>query len=263
MKNFRLHGNPPYTAAIIHGGPGALGSVAAIARRLAAMGFGVIEPLQTRDTVAGLIDELHETIMQNAQIPTVLIGHSWGAWLAWLYTAAHPAQVKKLILVGSGPFEASYTPAIETARKARLSPEQAAEWDAIFAALANPQATDHDSWLKRLGNLPDTDDYEPITIETDAEDCKQFDSAAYQNIWPEAARLRASGGLLAMAKKIRCPVTAIHGDYDPHPAQGVRLPLASRLDDFRFYLLPRCGHSPWKERFAMEEFYRIIAGEMG
>jgi pimeloyl-ACP methyl ester carboxylesterase len=51
----------------------------------------------------------------------------------------------------------------------------------------------------------------------------------------------------------------IHGDCDPHPAEGVRLPLVGRLADFRFHLLPRCGHSPWEERYAMDAFYGIVA----
>ena len=29
-----------------------------------------------------------------------------------------------------------------------------------------------------------------------------------------------------MGRKIKCPVVAIHGDYDPHLAEGVREPLS-------------------------------------
>ena len=261
--NCRLYGNAPYAAAVIHGGPGAPGSVAAVARRLAAAGFGVVEPLQTRNSVAALLEELHETLLRNHADRTALIGHSWGAWLAWMYAAAHPARVSKLILVGSGPFEASYVPAIDAARKRRLTAAQAAEWDAIFAALGDPATPDKDAWMHRLSLLlPDTDSYAPIAIETDAADCIQTDGAALSGIWPEAARMRESGELLALAERIRCPVVAIHGDCDPHPAEGVRLPLAGRLDDFRFHLLPRCGHSPWEERYAMDAFYEIIINEL-
>jgi pimeloyl-ACP methyl ester carboxylesterase len=51
-----------------------------------------------------------------------------------------------------------------------------------------------------------------------------------------------------MGKNIECPVVAIHGDYDPHPADGVRIPLSNVLKDFRFILLGKCGHVPWFER---------------
>ena len=52
---------------------------------------------------------------------------------------------------------------------------------------------------------------------------------------------------------------AIHGNYDPHAAEGVREPLARVLADFRFVLLERCGHLPWIERQAREEFYRLLS----
>jgi len=260
--NYRLYGSAPYSAAVIHGVPGALGSMAAVARGLASMGFGVIEPLQTRDSVVGLIDELSETLLENGIVRTALIGHSWGAWLAWLYTAAHPERVSKLFLVGSGPFEASYASSIDFTRKSRLSAEQAVEIDAILTALNNPDTLDKDTWLKRYTLLLDVDNFAPVTVETDADFDIESSGATYRNIFPEAARMRASGELLALSEHIHCPVIAIHGDYDPHPALGVQKPLTQRMNDFNFHLLPRCGHSPWKERYAMEIFYRIVAREL-
>jgi pimeloyl-ACP methyl ester carboxylesterase len=57
-------------------------------------------------------------------------------------------------------------------------------------------------------------------------------------------------------------VIAIHGDYDPHPAEGVQKPLSSVLRDFRFVLLEKCGHTPWLERQARESFYHILKEEI-
>jgi len=74
--------------------------------------------------------------------------------------------------------------------------------------------------------------------------------------------MRKSGYLLEQALNISCPVVVIHGDYDPHPAEGVRLPLTERLTDFSFYLLEKCGHSPWKEKYAAERFYEILSAEI-
>ncbi len=81
-------------------------------------------------------------------------------------------------------------------------------------------------------------------------------------MWLEGKQLRQSGGLLALAKDIRCPVLAIHGDYDPHPADGVNVPLGQALKDFRFVLLEKCGHEPWKERAARGRFYEILKDEL-
>jgi pimeloyl-ACP methyl ester carboxylesterase len=55
---------------------------------------------------------------------------------------------------------------------------------------------------------------------------------------------------------------AIHGDYDPHLAEGIREPLSRVIKDFRFILLEKCGHEPWRERYAHDEFYEILTSEL-
>jgi pimeloyl-ACP methyl ester carboxylesterase len=74
--------------------------------------------------------------------------------------------------------------------------------------------------------------------------------------------MRRDGSLLATVRQIRCPVVAIHGEDDPHPAAGVQGPLATALGDFRFLLIPRCGHTPWIERQAQRRFYDILDAEI-
>ena len=83
-------------------------------------------------------------------------------------------------------------------------------------------------------------------------------SDIFLSVWPEAAEMRRSGKLLALAKQISCPVIAIHGDYDSHSADGICEPLSKALTDFRFILLKRCGHKPWIEKQAKHEFYSIL-----
>jgi len=71
-----------------------------------------------------------------------------------------------------------------------------------------------------------------------------------------------SGELLKRALRVQCPVTMIHGEYDPHPAAGSAGLLEGKLPGFRSYLLEKCGHDPWKETYAREEFTRIIKEEL-
>jgi pimeloyl-ACP methyl ester carboxylesterase len=75
--------------------------------------------------------------------------------------------------------------------------------------------------------------------------------------------MRKSAELVRLGEKIQCPVVAIHGDYDPHPAEGVRQPLSRVLQDFRFILLENSGHQPWIERAARDKFYSILRSEIG
>ncbi len=74
--------------------------------------------------------------------------------------------------------------------------------------------------------------------------------------------MRKSGKLLQVGKQIICPVVAIHGDYDPHPAEGVKEPLSRIFKNFRFVTLRNCGHDPWIEPCAKDRFYEIIREEL-
>lgn len=100
MRNLRKYGKPPYAAAVIHGGPGTSGEMAPVARELSS-DWGILEPLQTASSVDGQIQELRNALAGNGNLPVVLIGWSWGAWLSSIFAAYYPSFVKRLILVGS------------------------------------------------------------------------------------------------------------------------------------------------------------------
>jgi pimeloyl-ACP methyl ester carboxylesterase len=105
MKNLRTWGKSPYKIAVVHGGPGVPGYMAGVARELA-KDMGVLEPLQTKNSIDGQIEELADVLKKNGDTPVVLVGHSWGATLSYMMSARYPTLVKKLILVGTTPLEA-------------------------------------------------------------------------------------------------------------------------------------------------------------
>lgn len=262
MKNLRTYGKAPFHVAIIHGGPGAGGEMAPVAHELAA-GRGILEPLQTATSLEGQVEELRVVLENQGDLPLTLVGFSWGAWLSFIVAARYPALIKKLILVGSGPFEEKYVARLQEARFNRLSEVERAEFEAILQALADPATADKDTLLARLGALASkTDAYDPFTVAADEAGPAASQGDIFQSVWQEAAELRRSGELLELGKHIKCLVVAIHGDYDPHPAEGVQKPLSAILEDFRFILLKHCGHKPWIERRARDEFYRTLAEEL-
>jgi pimeloyl-ACP methyl ester carboxylesterase len=259
MKNLRIYGEAPFNLAVIHGGPGAAGEMAPVARELAS-GWGVLEPIQREESLAGQVEELRTVLEKNGDLPVFLIGFSWGAWLSFMFAANYPSFVKKLILIGSGPFEEKYAEGIQEIRLSRLSEEERAEVESLYKVFNNPVGEDKNEAFVRLGVLfSKADAYDPIKDESEAIDC-QVD--IFQNVWKEAEELRRSGKLLQLGKHIRCPVVAIHGDYDPHPAEGVQKPLSVILKNFRFILLKSCGHKPWIERQARDRFYAILKEEL-
>jgi len=233
--------------------------MAPVARELSAM-TGILEPFQTETTLDGQVEELRLTLKEEASPPVVLIGFSWGAFLSWIVAARYPELVKKLVLVSSAPFEERYAPGITQMRMRRLDRKQRERVQAILAGLNSEDATDKDHLLADLGHLlARADAYDPASLSDECLHC-QYD--VYSGVWDEASDLRREGELLRMGKSIRCPVVAIHGDFDPHPAEGVRDPLTTVIADFRCILLEKCGHRPWAERYAADEFFRVLAKEI-
>ncbi|OGK51957.1 alpha/beta hydrolase [Candidatus Roizmanbacteria bacterium RIFCSPLOWO2_01_FULL_42_14] len=264
MNNFRAYGNPPYSAVVVHGGPGTPGGMRPVAEELSKT-VGVIEPFQTFDTISDQIDELRKVIEEHALYPVYLIGWSWGAWLCYLLAAQYTDLVKKLILVSSGPFEVSYAKGIMKTRLERLSMTEKMRVEEIMKRLQSGKADN--IVFSEFSELMDrADSYRPIGQTNDNGLGGLINPAAqseiYERVWSEAEKLRKSGKLLAQGKKITCPVIAIHGDYDPHPAEGVRKPLSKILSDFHFYVIEHCGHHPWLEQEAKDTFYILLRQEI-
>jgi pimeloyl-ACP methyl ester carboxylesterase len=188
-----------------------------------------------------------------------LIGYSWGAWLAFIVAARDPALVRQLILVSSGPFEEDYVAGMHATRMSRLSDAERAEFERLLVELADPAAQGADARLARLGALASrADTFEALPDLEHDRDPVGPQAEAFQGVWATASEMRRSGELLRLGRQITCPVIAIHGDHDPHPAEGVSKPLSAVLPDVRFVLLEKCGHKPWVERHARAAFYRII-----
>ena len=259
MSNLRTYGKPPFTVAVVHGGPGAAGEMAPVARELASA-RGVLEPLQTAATLAGQVDELKAVLEQNAGLPVTLVGFSWGAWLSFILTAEHPALVKKLILISSGPFEERDAAKIRETRLSRLESKER-EWvESLTEALNDPARKNKNTYFARMGVLlSKADAFDPIMDRSDPID---YSAEVFQGVWGDAGPMRSSGRLLTLGKRIECPVVAIHGDYDAHPAEGVQKPLSATLKNFRFILIEKCGHKPWIERQAKDKFYAILKEEL-
>jgi len=258
LNMVRKYGKDPYKAAVIHGGPGALGSVACIAKELAES-FGVIEPIQTKYSICDLILELHEQISAATNVPITLIGHSWGAWLVVLFANEYPDMVKQLVLVSSGPFKQEYVSMILERRLKNLSDNEGDLFVKSIEQLNDNKIIDKDTALNNLGRLAEkADNYDIIEIQEDAEHSFNSDGEIYSAIWTQADELRRNGDLFDALKNLKCPVVVVHGDFDAHPIEGVVEPLREQGVIFGTHILSKCGHSPFIEKYAKELFYRIL-----
>lgn len=217
MENVREYGKPPYKFLVLHGGPGAPGCAAGLCRGLSKK-VGVLEHLQKSHTIEGLFDEIKCIIEEYSLNEVVLVGHSFGAWLALLFTERYPQLVSKVVIIGCGPLLTKYLPELIQARKTRKGDNYCA--------------------------LPGS-----------SNDMLYFDEEQHKALMKEIGEMRENGELLARVLNITCPVIAFHGTYDPHPMRGVNEPLEGKIADFRMITMEQCGHDPWKETYAREEFF--------
>lgn len=256
----RKYGNKPFKIAIVHGGPGACGSVAPIGEKLSKLfGIGVIEPIQTKCSISELIEELYAQVNSNTKEPITMLGHSWGAWLVVLFGAKYPELVKQIILVGSGPFKKEYVGQIMQRRLNNLSESDAELFRHLLSQLKSDSVADKDEILEKLGTLAEKSDSYAILDMQDREiDPLPTDGEMYASVWPQADDMRSSGGLVRGLNELKCTVTVIHGEYDSHPVEGVLEPLRESGVTFEAHVLPKCGHSPFNEKFAYERFYQIL-----
>ena len=67
-------------------------------------------------------------------------------------------------------------------------------------------------------------------------------------------RLQKEGVYPEAFAAITSPVIMLHGACDPHPGGLIRASLAPHLPRLEYHEWERCGHYPWLERAARDDF---------
>lgn len=166
MPNFRSYGPPPYRVALVHGGPGAPGTMGPLAEVLSEKA-SVMELLQTAISLDGLQEELRTLLEEHAQLPVVLVGSSWGAVFSFMFAASYPSFVSKLILIGSGVFEEAYAEEIKATRMSRLAPDKRRRAETLLGLAEGAGPDEQSRYLEEPNDLfAEADAYDPLTLAT-------------------------------------------------------------------------------------------------
>ncbi|RMH22398.1 MAG: alpha/beta hydrolase [Acidobacteria bacterium] len=252
----RDYGSAGPAVVLLHGGPGAPGYLAPVGRALADR-FRVVEPFARRSdggtlSVAGHVADLDVLVRGRwRERRPALVGHSWGAMLALAYAAAHPRRVGALVLVGCGTFDPASRRALKAAREARLTADLRRRLQRLEAEVDDP-----DRRLAAIGRLMlPVDSYDLATTDLELGPC---DARGHHETWDDMLRLQAEGVYPAAFAAIAAPVLMLHGAADPHPGRLIRSSLAPYLPQLAYHELERCGHYPWLERAAGEEFFAVL-----
>jgi len=190
----------------------------------------------------------------------ILLGHSWGAWLSLIYASVYPEQVKKIILVGCPPFQHSEVAGILKTRMNRLDRFERSTLDNLQSRLKSGNASRRNLAFTQLGKLIErADAYNPLR---DLRSGTNYNYDQYLSLWEEAYQIRKNGEFVKIIRKINCPIFAIQGNYDPHPAVAVKTFIPLYHKDFRMVILEKCGHEPWREKYARDLFFEILKKEI-
>jgi pimeloyl-ACP methyl ester carboxylesterase len=260
MKPIRVR---KYTGAagplvVLHGGPGAPGSVASLAVELAGE-FEVWEPLQRRSgnvqlTVDRHVDDLHDVAPTRATI----IGWSWGAMLGLSYAVRHPELAGALALIGCGAYDDASRAEYEQRINANLAEEDRRRLRELRAAMEESRdPAERDRLLALRGAINAEAQSVELLPNMQAQPLRA-DAAGHQETWRDVLHRQAAGVEPQSFTAIRAPVLMLHGDDDPHPGPMIRDSLLPHIPHLEYVGIPRCGHEPWREQYGRQPFFATL-----
>jgi pimeloyl-ACP methyl ester carboxylesterase len=257
MMHIRTYGSTGPDVIVLHGGPGAPGYMAPVARALADS-FQVLEPFQRGSgaeplTVACHVADLHDLVaFCPGKEPPALVGHSWGAMLALCYAATHPGHVRALALIGCGTFDLASRERMQAIRQGRMTDSVRARMERLVEKYPDP-----DERLCAQARLALTLDSYELDYGADAEPAL-CDARAHDETWLDMMRLQEEGVCPAAFGAIDVPVIMLHGAFDSHPGRMIDATLRAYMPQLEYREWERCGHYPWLEKAVRSEFFACL-----
>jgi pimeloyl-ACP methyl ester carboxylesterase len=254
-RSYGTPGNP--VAIVLHGGPAARGSAAAIAQGLAES-FRAYEPFQRGSsdiplTVNTPIEDLFQFIQELCpDTPPALAGESWGAMLALAYGAAHPETVKSITLIGCGTFDKESRAEFKRIIDSRITEVHKKSLEAI----EQKNIPQDEKLMAKYQIIQKAYDYDLLPHGNDT--VGGFDAKAHTETWDDMLLQQERGLYPQSFTNIKCPAAMIHGDYDPHPGLMIYNSLLPYIPQLQYHALEKCGHSPWYEAHARDSFFNIL-----
>lgn len=203
------------------------------------------------------IEKIRQTLGDEKLI---LIGHSFGGFLAALYASEHPEQVKALILVA--PADVLVMP-----------PADGGLYEQIKTLLPEAMKAEYGAFLGRYfdyGRIFTRSEADLQSI--NAEFGKYYRAAAEAKGFkmPPDEQIRDNGGWMVHGmffsmgrkydrrdalKKVSAPVLVIHGERDLQPEQASRL-YADTFPNGRLAVIKNAGHFSFSEQ--PKEFSKVV-----
>lgn len=253
QQTVRRHGSAGPLVLCLHGGPGAPGEVAPVAQRLG-MIFRVLEPYERRSGTTPLSLAVHtadlaQLVREDVAPTAAVIGFSSGAITALAFAATYADLTHAVVLVGAATLTPQARAEFKRRLDERLKPAAAARLAELQQMPESAELLEAKAALIRGAYFVD-----PVSQPEHA----WVDAPGHRETWQDMLRFQQSGEHPRAFGAIRCPVIMIHGAEDPHPGAMIRDSLRAVIPQLEYVELPACGHYPWLERAAQEEFFRVL-----
>ena len=195
----------------------------------------------------------------------ILIGHSWGGFLASLYAAEFPENVEALILVSPAntlimPQPDSDSDLFASVR-AGLSPEKQAEYDAFmqeyfdFGGLFNKSETDLIAMNEKFGEYY-IEIIDPDTLEY-ASDLPEQGRPGGWMVWAQYVSMGQRHDYSRALADVNVPVLVIHGADDLQSESASRL-YSDAFPNAEFVVIENASHFSSEQQ---PEQFAVIVGD--
>lgn len=193
------------------------------------------------------VQELH-TILGVGE-KWVVVGHSWGAYLALLTAVAHPETTGALVYIsGNGTPDCwrEHGRAIANARSVERMSQEAQQRMADLEGRSD-RTWEEEVEFRRLKFMTDFVEQSPPPSQLEEMATTPLDISRSVNRALSRAELYPSAQLLDACDACEVAALLLHGSHDPRPEVGAA-ELSEHLPNARFEIIHRAGHLPWVEQ---------------
>ena len=103
-----------------------------------------------------------------------------------------------------------------------------------------------------------TDTYELDPNGAKHPETEAFNMKAHSETWNDMIHCQEKGIYPQSFTSIKSSVIMLHGAYDPHPGKMIRDNLKQYIPQLEYYEFEKCGHAPAIEKFAKDDFFKIM-----
>jgi epoxide hydrolase 4 len=200
--------------------------------------------------VEQLAGDINGLVRALGREKAIIVGHDWGAMVAWFVAQLHPSMVERLAILN--------VPHPEEMSKGLRRPKQLKKsWYMFFFQLPGiPEKTLMKNDYEMLRKTFEIDGFGADEIEPYVEAMKTPGAVTAAMNYYRAAMRRVLTGRAPPSSRIDCPVLVIWGDKDRHLGQEMATPPKELVPNARVEHIPEASH--WVQNAAPDRVNELL-----